>query len=922
MGSVKIIKASAGSGKTHTLASEYISLLLPKNGSQDHQAYKHILAVTFTNKATREMKERIIDYLYKESKAGKEDSDRAREMLSAILHDYSQFSVSTIDRFFQTVMRSFAREIGQYASYGVELDTDTVLQQAVDGIFESLDEPGNESLLQWLLQYSLEVVNNGGKWDVSKNLKEIAQLFMKEDFRLMRRDLDQPFGDRETLRELDGELHTLAGDSTEDSKIVQTALQMRSELYRLGIFSDLYRQIDSYLRENNLVLLSESNEILNRIIDGSDTPFIYEKVGLRFDHFMLDEFQDTSQMQWLNFLPLLRESLSRGNDSLIVGDIKQSIYRWRNSDLNLLASQVQSDLEGQVKIAPPLNLNWRSSEEIVNFNNSFFSSVGELLGQFKPEAGEVISRYYEDCVQQVARDKQKNHGHVHVEFINRKIDENMTWRDESVFRIKHLMKQLRRSYSPGDIAFLVRTNKEGLMVTKRLLELGYKVVTEESLKISSAPSVARLTCLLRYAVNPADSINLFRLRSLLSLGEDDPIPVEDEEMPASLYERCDRLLRGPAGPVPDEEALFVYAFLDEVLAFMSHNGSDLAEFMRWWDESGCKKSVSAPDSKDSVTVMTVHKAKGLDFEVVVLPFLDEPFAPSNNKIPYIWTKPVDEPFCKAGLVPFKAKSDLAKTIFDENYYKEMTSLCVDAVNTAYVAMTRAVSEMYIFAPKPKINKNGNMSAASLGVASLLYQHLQGRLGLVDDFSTGVVRIPPEEPEPPAVSAIPVPFVSVASSERLKLRLRGADIFSREEGIVNHDILSRINTAADIAASVREAVARGEVPAADEQHRIEYFSSLLSSVASRHWFDGTYKVLNEVTILEGDKVHRPDRVLLEKVRDGDEKGSAVVIDYKFGAEQRDSYHSQVRRYVSLLRKMGFRDVQGFIWYCNLNEVVEI
>ncbi len=915
MGSVKIIKASAGSGKTHTLASEYLSLLLPESGIQDPQAYKHILAVTFTNKATREMKERILEQLYEKSRSGGKDSVRAREMLIAILHDYSQFSVSTIDRFFQMVMRSFAREIGQYASYGVELDTQAVLHQAVDGIFESLDEPGNENLLEWLLRYSMEEVDEGGKWDVSGNLKEIAKLFMNENFRLMRRDLGQPFGDRESLALLDARLREIAGNSNLDSRVVNTASLMRSELYRLGIFSDLYRQLNSYLRDNNLVLLSESNEILNRIIDGSDTPFIYEKVGLRFDHFMLDEFQDTSRMQWMNFLPLLRESLARGNDSLIVGDIKQSIYRWRNSDLNLLASQVQEDLGSQVNIAPPLDRNWRSSEEIVNFNNSFFSRVGELLSQFKPGEGAVISHYYEDSVQKVGRDSQRGRGFVHVEFIDRNDEDKTPWKDTAVSRIGDLMKRLSATYRPCDIAFLVRTNKEGDLISRRLLSLGYKVVTEEALKIDSVPSVARLTGILRYIVNPTDRINLFRLRSLLSIGEDDPIPVGDGDLPSSLYERCDRLLRGLAGPVPESEALFVYAFLDEVLDYMSRNGSDLAGFMRWWDDTGHDKSVYAPQSNDSVTVMTIHKAKGLAFEVVVLPFLDEQFTPSGNKTPYIWTRPDQEPFCEAGLVPVKAATALDKTIFSEDYRREKTSLCVDAVNTAYVAMTRARSEMYIFAPKPDFNKNGKMSSRYLGVASLLYDHLRGQMYARDMYSSGTEKEEIDAAAEPAAAGIPVPFVSIASGDRLKLRLRGADIFSREEGIVNHDILSRINTPADVEIAVREAVARGEVPASEEKYRVEYFASLLCGVADRHWFDGSHRVLNEVTILDGSMVHRPDRVLLED-------GRAIVIDYKFGAEQRDSYIRQVRRYASLLRKMGYRKVEGYIWYCNLNEVVEV
>ena len=929
MKTLEIIKASAGSGKTWTLAREYMKLLIPTDGSPfDPQAFRHILAVTFTNKATEEMKSRIIEELYDlihkpdykfpdDRPATPQMKEYAQKALTAILHDYVSFSVSTIDRFFQTVMRAFAREINQYASYKVELDKDSVLQMAVDRMMASLDEAGNEALLKWLTDYSLDQISAGKKWDISAQLNEICGLLVEEEFLRLRRKYRDGLWDKEKIAAFQLKLKEMMASG--DKETAATAKLLDGNIYLLGIVSDLNANLTALLKENNLVLLSETTDVLSRIIDGSDTPFIYEKVGTRYDHFMLDEFQDTSRLQWENFRPLLKDAIDRGESSLVVGDIKQSIYRWRGSDLNLLHSEVEQLLahpEGHVHHRQG---NWRSCENVIRFNNEFFGRIGALLGgidKFKSVAP-TIGSYYSDVAQSVARPENEKKGFVRVELIpyGEKKDSPDFWKKRVMERLPDLMAELSKRYPKrSDIAFLVRTNDEGAEIAQTLLALGYPVVTEDSLTLGSCLSVKRLAALLTFIADPTNSVNLTLMKGLFDTVPQLSTAAGDSD---SLYETCDTLLRKYVHDVPEGDQPFLLAFLDDVIAYTDKFGSNLSGFVEWWQKVGVNRKISAPKRDDAVTVMTIHKSKGLDFQVVILPFLYEKLSAANP--PMIWCEP-EGGFADIQLVPLTAKDELNNTVFKERLEEEKKMQCLDAINTAYVAMTRAVQEMYIFAPKPKYNKKDNkLSASYLSVATLLALHLCPADTAVNDatvleFGARMRGKAPDEEKTAELQ--PVVFRSHPYGDKLRLSLKGGEFFSREEGIRYHDILSRIDTPADLPQAIEDAVREGILGAAEAPEAEKRISALLESVADRHWFDGTYRALNEIAIVDADgKIHRPDRVLVEKDRPLGQ-GTALVIDYKFGKRE-EEYRWQVRRYMKLLRQMGYRDVRGTLWYCNEN-----
>ena len=928
MNGLDIIKASAGSGKTWTLAREYMNFLVPADTEPfDPQAFRHILAVTFTNKATEEMKSRIIKELHELATDPKYEypdpgmlatplmKKRAQLALTAILHDYASFSVSTIDSFFQMVLRAFAREINQYASYKVELDRDGVLQQAVDRMLASLDEPGNEALLQWLTDYSLEQIRAGQQWDVSKKLLDFSKLFLQDSFKLKRRKFGADLWAKETIRDFRDALQGIIAAGKDTDPDVKTARLLDKQVHLLGIVSDLYTHLDAVLKEHNLVLLSETTDVLSRIIDGSDTPFIYEKVGTRFDHFMLDEFQDTSRLQWENFRPLLHEGVDKGLGSLIVGDIKQSIYRWRDSDMNLLHSEVEADFHPGAFQVIHKQSNWRSEEQIVSFNNRFFGEIGNLLGAQKvPFAGRIAS-YYADVRQKVAKSEKLGKGYVRAQFIPRGGKEEPTWRDTVLESLRDLMADLTKRYPASDIAFLVRKNDEGALVARTLLSLGYPVVTEDSLTLASCASVRRLAALLKYRINPEDSVNAALMKQLF--GEIPPLP-ESCRVSDSLYDICVNLLREYLPEIPDGDHPFIYAFLDEVLAYTDRYGSNLCGFVAWWDERGDKITVSSARRADAVTVMTIHKAKGLDFKVVVLPFFNEPFTHSG-KGPILWCTPTVPPFDTIGLVPVSgAKKEIAGTPFQADFDEETEMSYVDAVNTAYVAMTRAVKEMYLFAPVPAFKKDGGVSGKSFAVSDLLYCHLKPA-GLSSGepyiYEEGTQEGPEKEEKKLAVELEPLRYASLPYEGRLRLSLKGVDFFSREEGIRYHDILSRIDVTEDLPEAIQEAVREGLLRADEASEAQARITALLAQVADRHWFDGTYRSLNEITIVDAKgKIHRPDRVLVEKDKPLGQ-GKAFVIDYKFGRREEAQYRSQIQRYMTLLSQMGYRDVRGTLWYCN-------
>ena len=951
---VSLVKASAGSGKTHRLTQDFLDLLLV----DDPLRYKHILAVTFTNKATDEMKSRVIERLYELAHSDDSQAPLAADRLRRLLHDYTCFSVSTIDKFFQTVMRAFAREIGQYASYRVELDDEAVLAQVIDRMLASMDEPEGATLLNWLRSYSFELVEQGRNWSIVGPLRNMAGHFLDEAFLLKMRSVHSIIADKEHVaafrsklcamiaafekraKELAAEALALMqahGRGPEDfkwkkngpmtlfrkwasgdfsapnadrlrvafddfpdrdgmSRIVEEAIAfyengirtylsaclIRDNLHLLGIYADVHHHLQAYLQENNVVLLRQSSELLSRIIADDDTPFVYEKIGNRYDHIMLDEAQDTSLLQWNNFKPLFINIVAQGYHSLVVGDIKQSIYRWRGSDWRLLSDYLYRDLGPASIREEPLLQNWRSGSALVGFNNRVFTQAGPLLAASPglEDVGNEISVIYSDAEQEIPAEHAADpEGYVRLSFLAS--DDTQSWKEKALERMLDDIKALREEgYKDKEITVLVRRNREGAEAASFLMAHGIRVLTEDSLQIGASPCIGRLMALLAYQVDPEDPVN--RL-----LVEQWGVEVPSLES-CSLYELCEQLLALPVMDQQESDLPFIHAFLDAVLAWQEKYGSSLRGFVQWWNETGHKKAICAPDGQNAVRVMTIHKAKGLSIDAVIIPFVDETFMPQAGLQPTIWCETTG-PFAELGLIPLKASSKLLDTCFAEDYRRERINEFVDVTNNWYVALTRARSRMLLYAPLPGKTR-------MFEISDLLYQVFQDEL---DEDNT--VEVGSRQPfvrketraglkDDPQTVFISVPM----SADRLKLSLRGEDYFSQEE------------------SARKEGIKRHR-----DMAEVEVDVELEEKSGHRHWFDGTFRVMNEASIVDAaGEIKRPDRVLISP-----DSSRVIVIDYKFG-QPRTSHRSQVRNYCDLMRQMGYPAVEGWLWYVTAKEVVKV
>lgn len=1040
---LEICKASAGSGKTYKLTGDYIVKLF-ENGEKE--GYKHILAVTFTNKATDEMKQRILEKLHSIAVTTEKDTifenimsigqlqwmepvrrekfirEEAGKMLIEILNDYSQFNVSTIDKFFQQTMRSFARELGHYTSYNVELDTDSVLAETIDMMMDSLDE--DQTLLDWMIRMSVESIEEGEGWNPLPRLKNLGAQLFRETLKLKQRELGAGIADKNAIEEYRGQMRSIidafeeenvsigkrgcriiseqglsaesfSGGSRSPFKLFgqwadgtikeptatfknleddiarwataktptatrsaieeayygglndlvaraiemyerdivkyNTAKVIYKNLYTLGILGDIYEAFQRYCKEKNIVLLSETNDVLNRIIDGSDTPFVYEKMGMWLDHYLIDEFQDTSQMQWENILPLVKDSADKGLDNLIVGDVKQSIYRWRNSDWSLLNERIYRDFSGYGIKDDKLKISRRSYEGVVTFNNEFFGRCAqELQNKYNQTIGEpdnrLITNIYDSDIESPNYFKQEflesksGAGHVKVSFIEG--DGQRDWKEVNLERLVADINVLKgNGWRYKDMAVLVRTNKEGSAVANALLEAGFKIVSDDSLIISTSRSVQKIVTALKYISSPGDPLVNFIFNG---------VKISAQEK--TLYNICEEITR--LMPVSDMlEGAFIQAFMDAVLDYTVINGSDVEGFVKWWDEVGRKRSISAPDGDDAIRVITIHKSKGLGFEVVLVPFFDEPLynAAVEDRGKILWCTPKSAPFDKLKILPIASSSGLMRTEFADEYKEEVLYSYIDKINVAYVAFTRAKSELLIYPKVPKFGKDGGYSITSM--SDVLYSFCGEVMEYETLWSSHKVTsgtshdtVMPSSHDTSMSSShdlivgSPDTFLSIPIGDRLRLSLSGEDFFSPESsrgrGVVMHDILAKIAAADDLDRAVDDAVSEGLIALGEREELIGELRSRLDSVAERHWFDGTYDFRNEIDILlPGGEFCRPDRVMAQGDR-------AIVVDYKFGHIKSRRYISQVQDYMNYLLKMGYSAVEGCIWYLEDNEIVKI
>lgn len=942
---MKIVKASAGSGKTWTLSRSYIGLLLE---SDDRYAYRHILAVTFTNKATAEMKSRIL----RDLAALSETDEKAKRILIDILHDYSAFSISTIDKFFQQALKAFSREIGQFSSYQVELDRDSLITEAMDRILDGLTEDKRE-LVDWLRASVNDQVEQGERFSIDKSLydigkklkseehrrlKEICGItdeaeFSKERLKAIRRESRRIIKEfhEDVQREARNAFPSLTTDRTRawmkkytdgfrfkdevkapgkmllsacegtrfadlwDSpfKAYNTARTLDSLIFSLGLAGEFYKEFEALVKEKNVMPLDDSNTILRDIIDGSDAPFVYEKLGVRYEHFLLDEFQDTSGIQWENFLPLLRESESRGSGSLVVGDVKQSIYRWRDSDWRLLGTEVAREFPDAEQTT--LGNNWRSFRTVVQFNNGFFEEAAGILG---------VTDIYSDVKQNAVDSSER--GYVRVEFT----DDQMQAVYDSIARAH------AAGASFGDIAVLVRGNKEGAAIASGLIGRDIPVLSDDSLALSSSSVVRRLVALLQSMENPGDSVSSHLVKST-------GITLPDTYH--SLLDLCEGLLRelrDRDASTFEGETLFISAFMDDLRAWVDINGNNLRYFLEHWSEK--EKFISSPQNSDSVRILTIHKSKGLEFPYVIFPYADkvELFKSGTHWCLLDANGSGMDPVVN-GIYPTLLGSESSDTLFGEACNKERMMQTVDNINVFYVALTRAVSGLHIISATPTKTLKTGLSKGKpefKKMSDILYKHCgcmdMREYGDISCLSQIGHKTDTETTFPGTYASFPIGDRLLASEDATDFfgedGCTGAAASARLSGIVLHRVLSSISGPEDLAGAVDAEVCAGELTVEQGRKALE----MLTERAGRHpeWFG--CEARNELSIFDTDGTeHRPDRVLLHP------DGSVTVIDYKFGAE-RASYRRQVSRYCDLYRRMGHADVRGFLWYVPEDRVCAI
>ncbi len=1050
-----IYKSSAGSGKTRTLAKEY--LLLALRFRADY--FKHILAVTFTNKATQEMKDRILDYLDDFAKGEQNNLTNelltelnydpntfqmhAQEVQGELLHHYSQFSISTIDAFFQRVIRSFTRETGLMGDFRLEIDHDMVLEEVIDNLIDELKE-GTE-LTKWVIEFAKSNLENERSWDIRRGLKDFSQQIFKEEFKVVEAEITEkvkspsffketrenltklkyvflntiqrkaseaiaiieennlvatdfsytngtPYtffktiatlssisnyevgsrlttyfndvekwgakkSDKQNLvnqlakEKLSGLLNDILEFAEQHKKKALSAEVALNNFYAFGLVTDIARKLREYKDQNNLMLLADAPQFLNGIIQDSDTPFIYEKVGSFYKNYLIDEFQDTSGFQWANFKPLLMNSLDEGYQGMLVGDVKQAVYRWRGGDLSLLQSKVLDQVGAARVDVHELDKNYRSTSSVVDFNNTFFDVAAKNIVQLVDDT--LPEGVFETARQGVTRSDVS--GFVKVEFLEKDKDE-----DFEDLALNKLVSDLESIQDAGvslkDIAILVRKNSEGQKIAQHLLQkqseatatshYRYDVVSNESLMIDGASSVKLLLGAMRYLLNHDDSVaraqlayeyaRLFsRDTNLNEVFEVSNATTFENLLPDAFVKQKRSLKKLPLFEMTESligifklgdqlgELPFIQAFQDVVLSFYTREKNDLGAFLEWWEENRFKKSIQVPEEIDAIKITTIHKSKGLQFKVVMIPFCDWNLDHENMKQPTLWVKSEEPEFQSAGFLPINYSSTLADTYFQPFYKEEFVRTYVDNLNLLYVALTRAEEGLYITCPhKAYKGKIAGLIADTIGQditlsAKWKINGLHWESG--EKIFTKSKKIINED------SLLMLSAYRVNDwRQKMVIRQSGKTFFDQEEdvaqqkrleGIHMHLILSRIHTADDLDSSLEKMFFDGVIQEGDKNPLREKLESLFANKKIKVWFDPSWTVRTEVPLLLPESGERRiDRLITS----GD---TAVVIDFKTGDPNKKD-QEQVRDYIQWLHKMNFVDVKGYLLYLKTNQVVNV
>ena len=1078
-----IYKASAGSGKTFTLSVEYIKLLI-----KDPQSYRSTLAVTFTNKATEEMKLRILSQLYgiwkllPDSKSYidkiKEDLDVTEEYMSEragialhnIVHNYSYFRIETIDSFFQSVLRNLARELDLTANLRIELNDYQIERNAVDELINSLDE--NSELLTWIMEYIRENMDDDKDWNVIGNIKRFGENIFREYYKtnskkLNERLLEEGFFKQYTtkLRQIRNEaevemqneaaqffdalnhngieiddlnngkngpagyfikikkgiynntivtkrLQKVLDEGSESSWVKQKSSKETQDIVRelanstltplvhhaedvrqknwyiygsavltlrhlnqLRLLNSIENKVRMMNVEQNRFLLSDTHTLLHSLIRDTDSPFIFEKIGNYLENIMIDEFQDTSTVQWQNFKVLLEECMSHGEQqgNLIVGDVKQSIYRWRSGDWRML-NNIEREfpyLNSMLNVCS-LDTNYRSSRRVITFNNAFFKRASELeyadQKSSTPDTSspEQLKKAYSDVAQKVPSFRD-NHGYVSINLLP-----NEDYRQQALQKTAEAVSLLLDSGANySDIAILVRSNDIIQLIAEFFAnELpDVKIVSDEAFRLDSSVSVNILVNAMLWLTHPDNILAKAYIAKayqtyVLEKSEQETNKLLataegiDSALPCALIDKRNDLLTMPIfelaeqiytlfniGNIKGEDA-YLYAFYDALTDFIANNTADIDSFVEEWNDSIAAKTIQA-SAIDGIRIITIHQSKGLEFEHVVIPFCDWTLEKGNT----IWCTPQVEPYNELPLIPVDfSASQMKGTIYEFDYNEEHLQNCVDNLNLLYVAFTRAASSLFVIAQRGTPSSRSYIVEQAITDIKLEGSSLDGdpsdkKAELL--FSYGELEIVETKAKKksdniftPEVENMNVDMATFSNKVEFKQSNKSRDFVADDDentddddrkqmsyiktGKILHYLFSTINTTDDIDTSLAQLEMDGLIEESDTN--IKRLRDMLHKRFSNRqvadWFSSRWTLFNECTILDYDaatdtvREHRPDRVMKDE-----KTGEVVIVDFKFGSP-RPEYVEQVNRYKALTQNMGYPNVKGYLWFVYSNRIEEV
>ena len=1083
-----VYKASAGSGKTFTLAREYMTLVI-----DNPYAYRTILAVTFTNKATEEMKLRILGQLYGIAHHLPESDQYLKQIhealphlsetqirknaeaaLRLLIHNYNYFHVQTIDTFFQSVLRNLARELDLTANLRIGLNDYQVEQQAVDELIESLED--TDKLLFWIMEYIKENIADDKGWNVIGQIKSFGEHIFRDYYKenadkLSERMAEDGFfeGFKEKMKnikkkakeqfdeiaasffdaleeggysadDLSGKTRGIwsyfnkikNGKYSDDDLLNLTFTkcmespdnwvkkadvknhtdlyqQVSSVLYPILQFSEQHRptlvkmyksadltvkhlnqlrllgSIDKKVRtmnqEANRFLLSDTQTLLHSLIQDSDSPFIFEKIGTQLNHVMIDEFQDTSTIQWKNFKVLLEETMSREDaGNLIVGDVKQSIYRWRSGDWRLL-NNIESEFinpKKQLDIET-LDTNYRSDRNVIDFNNAFFVEAAkqeyENLKEAMPEEAQQLLNAYADVEQKVPANKRAQ-GYVEIKLLKTQEDEDTA--DESTGKgkgermmqlcLETVDKLVARGVPTNKIAILVRNNQTIQDIAEYFMNHSdYEMVSDEAFRLDASQAVQTLVTALHYLMHPNDDIaRATLLKYALTYLDSEELVTQltsnrQEYLEIPLLDLTERLFTEfRLGEVEDMKAqsAYVCAFYDKLNAFLADNSSDIEAFLQEWDANLHGKSIHC-DGTDGIRLLTIHKSKGLEYDHVIMPYCDWQLEKSNT----IWCTPQEEPYNELPLVPVDfSAGQMKQSIYEPDYHHEHLQNMVDNLNLLYVAFTRAGHNLYVFGKRATQNYRSNIIELSLDQVAEKLKKAQEFIsplaedqevpveiyGLGTDSKTSDIVFTYGEPYIPKqkvvmeiklnsnVFTLPSEMMEteiVVSSKmpEFKQSNKSRDLIVGDEeeeqqkyyikmGTVLHSLFSTIRTHDDIDGALKQLELDGvlyDKNISKEKVR-EMIRKRLESDKVNDWFSDRWEIFNECSIISMNKGKMEVHRPDRVMKDENE---TIVVDFKFG-KPRQEYHDQVKGYMDLLSGMGHPNVKGYLWYVYPNKIVEV